>query len=58
MAEIKKIKKMYFVKHEVIACSAEEALKRAKGHIYEVVLADKIYWPETKSKVGFSKKKL
>lgn len=43
---------MYLVKREVIATSIEKALK-AKGHIYEIILAEEKEWPEEKNKVGF-----
>ena len=51
-----KKKKMYLVKREVIATSAEKAI-RAKGVVYEVTLAeDKVQPPEEKPKLGFIKK--
>lgn len=47
-------KKMYLVKREVIATTVEKALK-AKGHVYEVTLADEKSWPQEKTKkLGFN----
>ena len=51
-----KHKKMYIVKREVLATSIEKALT-AKGHIFEVVIADDKYQPEDKKDIGFKKKK-
>ncbi len=50
-----RIKKLYFVKREVVANSLREAMK-TKGVIYEVSLADEKLWPENKAKLGYGEK--
>ncbi len=50
------MKKLYFVKREVIASSLKQALT-AKGSVYEVVLAAENQWPQNKQKApGFNDK--
>ena len=47
------IKKLWYVKREVIATSLQEAI-RSSGKVYEVQLADDKLWPENKRKLGFN----
>jgi len=49
-------KKMYIVKREVIASSVKEALT-AKGHVYEITIAEDKYQPLTYKPIGFTKSK-
>lgn len=46
------LKKLWYVKREVIASSVKEALLNG-GRVYEVSLADEKYWPMTVPKIGF-----
>ena len=49
-------KKLFLVKHEVVAKTVQEALRIGKGTVYEVVLAEEKSWPEDEKKVeGFTK---
>lgn len=47
------IKKLWYVKREVIASTLHEALK-AQGKVYEIALADDKLWPQNKIKLGFN----
>lgn len=51
-----RMKKLYYIKREVIASTLHEAL-RAKGMVYEAVLADEKNWPDNKPKIGYGEKK-
>ena len=48
----KLVKKVWYVKREVVATSLREALRTA-GKVYEVQLADEKEWPQNKKKLGF-----
>lgn len=47
-----RIRKLYYVKREVIASSLVEAMK-SRGVVYEVALADEKMWPDNKKKIGY-----
>lgn len=52
------MKKLYIVKHEVLAKSITEAMRIKTGNIYEISLADEKYQPQPLvPKVGFNNKK-
>lgn len=46
------IRKLWYVKREVVASTLQEAL-RTSGKVYEVQLADEKSWPENKNNLGF-----
>lgn len=50
-------KQLYIVKHEVLALNLAQAARIKVGNIYGIELADDKYQPQTKPKVGFTRKK-